>query len=192
MKCLTIEQIYLYLEKELTSSENKSIEQHLTICSKCEEALDERRLFHRAIESLPAWQMPSGFTQQVMDRIFPVKVPIWGWLTALAGGFLAFILTLGIYLLATGQNLSSIFINFSQTLWTQIKNLSLAFIKFFKLIYVILKIIRELVEHILSGFLQISTILGPEVQIPIIIFFILVSSFIVYGIRRKFLVGEKQ
>lgn len=192
MKCLTVEQIYLYLEKELASSENKSVEQHLASCLKCKDALEERRFFHQTIESLPSWQVPSGFTQQVMDRIFPAKAPLWGWLAALAGGFLTFIITLGIYLLATGQNLSSIFINFSQNLWAQMKNLSLVFIKFFKLIYVILKIIRELIEHILSGFLQISTIIGPEVQIPITIILVLTSSFIIYGIRRKILIGEKQ
>lgn len=192
MKCLTIEQIYLYLEKELASSENKSVEQHLASCLECKDALEERRFFHQTIESLPSWQVPSGFTQQVMDRIFPAKAPLWGWLAALAGGFLTFIITLGIYLLATGQNLSSIFINFSQNLGAQMKNLSLVFIKFFKLIYVILKIIRELIEHILSGFLQISTIIGPEVQIPITIILVLTSSFIIYGIRRKLLIGEKQ
>lgn len=192
MRCLTIEQIYLYLEKELSSSENKSIRQHLVSCLKCREALEERRILHQTIERLPSWQVPSGFTQQVMDRIFPAKVPIWGWLAALAGGFVIFILSLGIYVLATGQNLSSIFISFSHTLWVQIKNLSLVFVKFFKLIYIILKIIRELIEHILSGFLHISTILGPEIQIPITIILILASSFIIYGIRRKLLVGEKQ
>lgn len=192
MKCLTIEQIYLYLEKELDSSENKSIEQHIAFCLKCKDAVEERRFFHQTIESLPSWKVPSGFTQQVMDRIFPAKAPLWGWLTALAGGFLTFIMTLGIYLLATGQNLSSILINFSQNLWTQMKNLSLVFIKLFKLIYVILKIIREVIEHILSGFLQISTIIGPEVQIPITIILVLTSSFIIYGIRRKLLVGEKR
>jgi hypothetical protein len=192
VKCLTVERIYSYLEKELSSSESKSIRQHLAGCLKCRKALEERRILHQTIEGLPSWQVPSGFTQQVMDRIFPAKAPLWGWLAALAGGFVIFILSLGIYVLATGQNLSSIFINFSQTLWLQIKNLSLVFIKFFKLIYIILKIIRELIEHIFSGFLHISTILGPEVQIPITIILILSSSFIVYGIRRKLLFGEKQ
>jgi len=191
MKCLTVHQIYLHLEKELESSENKKIERHLRSCSKCRKALEGRKLLLQAVESLPSWQVPSGFTHQVMDKIFPAKVTLWNSFLALAAGFSTFIAAFFIYILATGQNLSSVFTGFYHNVWEQIKSNSLIFIKFFKLTSISLKILRELLEHILIGFLQATPITSPEVQIFIIFLLILTTSFI-FGLQRKSLFGEKQ
>jgi hypothetical protein len=192
MSCLSAEQIYTYLEKELSASENRKIEKHLSSCLKCHKALEERKFFLQAVEGLPSWQVPANFSQQVMDRIFPVKVTLWGWLLALAGGFLTVILASTICILATGQNLSSLFLSLHQTMWETIKNSFLVFIKFFKVISILLTTTRQLLESLSKGLLQILTVIHPEFQILIIVIFILASFLIIYGMRRKFLFGEKQ
>jgi TRAP-type mannitol/chloroaromatic compound transport system permease large subunit len=143
------------------------------------------------VESLPSWQVPSDFAQQVMENISLVKVSLWSWLSTLAGGFLTFVVAFTVYVLATGQNVSSLFINLHQTLWEQIKNSSLVFIKFFKVMSAILSTIRHLLESLFKGLFQILTVIKPEAQILIIVTFILVSFLFIYGVRRKFLLGEK-
>jgi len=192
MSCLSVEQIYMYLEKQLSPPENKKIEKHVGSCSKCQKVLEERKFLLQAVEDLPSWQVPSNFAQKVMERLSPIKVTWWGWISALAGGFLTFVMAFIIYILVTGQNLSSLFINLYQALWEQIKNSSLVFIKFFKVMSVILSTVAQLLKSLSQGLLQILTVIKPEAQILIIVILTLISFFIIYGIRRKFLVGEKQ
>jgi len=45
MKCLGIDQIYLYLEKELPSEENKKIEEHIATCLKCKKCSRREKPF---------------------------------------------------------------------------------------------------------------------------------------------------
>jgi hypothetical protein len=192
MSCLSVEQIYMYLEKQLSTPENKRIEKHVGSCLKCQKVLEERKFLLQAVEGLPSWQVPSNFAQNVMERLSPTKVSWWGWISALAGGFLTFVMAFIIYIVVTGQNLSSLLINLYQALWEQIKNSSLVFIKFFKVMSVILSTVAQLLKSLSQGLLQILTVIKPEAQILIIVIFTLISFFIIYGIRRKFLVGEKQ
>ena len=191
MKCLNIEQIYLYIEKELSLGENKKIEEHLTICPKCKKALEERRLLLQATESLPLWQTPPDFTQQVMARIFPAKVSLKAWLGAVSTGFVSLILALFIFFLATGQNLSSLALSFYDTILNFIKNLSPIFVKLIKLASLFLKILQQLSEYIIKGFTLLTTIISPEIQIIIITITIILIASSIYGIRKKLLVGEK-
>jgi len=191
MKCLNIEQIYLYLEKELSLGENKKIEEHLTICPKCKKALEERRLLLQATESLPLWQTPPDFTQQVMARIFPAKVSLKAWLGAVSTGFVSLILALFIFFLATGQNLSSLALSFYDTILNLIRNFSPIFVKLIKLASLFLKILQQLAEYIIKGFTLLTTIISPEIQIIIITITTILIASSIYGIRKKLLVGEK-
>lgn len=191
MKCLNIEQIYLYIEKELSLGENKKIEEHLTICPKCKKALEERRLLLQATESLPLWQTPPDFTQQVMARIFPAKVSLKAWLGAVSTGFVSLILALFIFFLATGQNLSSLALSFYDTILNLIRNFSPIFVKLIKLASLFVKILQQLAEYIIKGFTLLTTIISPEIQIIIITITIILIASSIYGIRKKLLVGEK-
>ena len=74
MTCLRIDQIYLYLEKELTPFENKKIEEHLYSCLKCKNEIEERKILLKASKSLPLWELPSNFSLHLMERLFPDKV----------------------------------------------------------------------------------------------------------------------
>jgi len=191
MKCLGIDQVYSYLEKELSSEENKKIEEHLATCLKCKNALEERSLLLQAADSLPLWQIPPDFTQQVMARVYPDKVTLRQWLTAVAVGTSSIVATLLAFFILTGQNLTTFLSSITHTLWNLVRNIAIIFIKLFKIASLLITVARQLVEHLFENFARLTTLISPEVQISIITFSILLFTFLILGIRRKILIGEK-
>jgi hypothetical protein len=191
MKCLGIDQVYSYLEKELSSEENKKIEEHLATCLKCKNALEERSLFVQAADSLPLWQIPPDFTQQVMARVYPDKVTLRQWLTTVAVGTSSIVATLLAFFIFTGQNLTTFLSGITHTLWNLVRNIAIIFIKLFKIASLLITVARQLVEHLFENFARLTTLIRPEVQISIITFSILLFTFLILGIRRKNLIGEK-
>jgi anti-sigma factor RsiW len=191
MKCLSIEQIYLYLEKELTTGENKKIEEHLATCRKCKNALNERRSLLQAAESLPLWETPSDFTQQIMARIFPTRVPLSAWLTAACAGFGSIILAILILFLITGQNFSSLLTSFNHSLWNFVENFSPVLVKLLKLASLFVEALQQFFGYIIKAFSSLLTIISPQVQIIIITISIILVALSIYGIKRKILIGEK-
>ena len=191
MKCLTIEQIYLYIEKELSPSENKNVESHLKVCSKCQKALEERRLLSQAAESLHLWEIPPDFTQQVMARIFPPRVSLPAWLGTLAAGFASMVLCFFILTLVTGQNLRSLLLNFTEAVFNFIKYLIPLFVKVLKLASVLVTIAQRFAEFLLKGLTVLTSIISTEVQIIIISTTIILIVSSIYFLRRKLLFGEK-
>ena len=192
MSCLSLEQIYLYLEKELSSSEQNKAEDHIAKCSRCKEAFEERKFLLQAAENLPPLEVPADFVHQTMDRIFPAKVSLKGWLFAFSTGLSVIILSSLIYLLGTGQTIPSLFSNFFQFLLEQGKNISLILIKIFKLLSVVVKIIPSLFTQLLEAFRSLTTIISLEMQIILITATIIIFSVLIIGLRRIFVFGEKQ
>ena len=191
MKCLSIEQIYLYIEKELSPSKNKNVESHLKVCSKCQKALEERRLLSQAAESLHLWETPPDFTQQVMARIFPPRVSLPAWLGTLAAGFASMVLCFFILTLVTGQNLRSLLLNFTEAVFNFIKYLIPLFVKVLKLSSVLVTIAQRFAEFLLKGLTVLTSIISTEVQIIIISTTIILIVSSIYFLRRKLLFGEK-
>ena len=191
MRCLTLEQIYLYIEEELTTSENKKIEEHLIGCPKCTKAFEERKRLHQAAENLPLWQTPPDFTRQTMARIFPVKISLRAWLGAGAAGFASTMLAFLFFWLATGHNISDLLINLNHTLWNFVKNISLIFVKLFKLASLIVKLLQQSFGFLLKVASWVTTLINPQIQIIIIIIIIILTVSFFYGIKRKIHIGEK-
>jgi predicted anti-sigma-YlaC factor YlaD len=191
MRCLSIEQIYLYLEKELPAAEDREIHKHLAVCPKCKKAAEERKLLLQAAESLPFWKTPPGFDQQVMARIFPKKASLLAWLGAAASAFASMILAVFVFALVTGQNLSSLLFNIYHTGLDFIKNTSPLFVKTLKVASLLTKILQQLVELLIKALILLTTIISPQVQIILIAVAIIFIVSSIYGIRRKLLIGEK-
>ncbi len=191
MKCLSIERIYLFTEKELPLSENKKIEEHLDTCGKCKNALEERRHLLQASKNISLWQTPPDFTQQVMARIFPIRVPLSAWLTAAYAGFGSIILAIFILFLVIGQNFSDIFTSLNHSLWNFVRNLSPVFVKLFKVASLFIKTLQQFFEYIIKAFASLTTIINPQVKIIIVTIAIILIAFSIYGIKRKILIGEK-
>ena len=91
MECLTIAQIYLFIENELASDEAHAIQKHLSQCEECRNAVEERRILNQAADTLPEFELPPNFTQQVMAQIFPNRIPLRVWIKVTAGGLSAIV-----------------------------------------------------------------------------------------------------
>lgn len=191
MTCLQIDQIYLYLEKELSPSENKKIEEHLAICLKCKNVIEERRILLQASESLPIWEIPPDFTRQVMSQILPKNVSARSWLEAAAAGFSSIILMFSAFFLLSGENLVTLLISLGYNLLNLVQNLLILFVKLFKLAFLLVKIIVQFSGFLIEGFSRLTTILSPEVQIILITLTLILSVFFIFGVKRKFLTGER-
>jgi predicted anti-sigma-YlaC factor YlaD len=191
MKCLSLEQVYLYLEKELSPSENVRIEEHLSTCRKCRDVLEERKPLLQASESLSLWEAPPGFTQQIMARIFPPRVPISAWLTTAYIGSGSIIIAILSLLLVTGQNFSGFLTSLNHSLLNFVRSISPFFVKVFKVASIFVKVLQQLFGYIIKAFASLTTIISPQVQLIIITIAIILIVFSIYGIKRKILIGEE-
>jgi len=191
MRCISIEQIYLYIEKELSPAEDREVHKHLATCPKCKKAVEERRLLLQAAESLPLWKTPPDFTQQVMARIFPERVSPLAWLGAVASGVATMFLAVFLFTLATGQNFSSLLQNFYHTFLDFIKNLPPLFAKILTLASLLVKILLQFGEFLIKGLTLLTTLISPQVQIIIITAAIIFIASSIFGIRKKLFIGER-
>jgi hypothetical protein len=191
MRCLKADQIHLYLEKELAPSQIQKIEEHLASCLQCRKAVEERKILLQASESLPLWEIPPAFARQVMEQIFPKKVPLRSWLEAAAAGFISIILTLSIFFALSGENLLEMVFNLGHRFLKLLRTASVLFIKLSKLASLLIKVIIQFLGFLLEGFIRLTSILSPEVQIILILLTVFLSAILVFGVRKKIMAGER-
>ena len=191
MRCLRADEIYLYLENELAPSQIQKIKEHLASCPKCLKAVEERKILLQASESLSLWEIPPDFARQLMERISPKKVTLRSWLTAAAAGFLSIFLTLSIFFVLSEENLLEVVLSSGHRLLDLVRTASVLFVKVFKLASLLIRVITQFVGFLIEGLIRLTSILGPEVQIILIILTVLLSATLIFGVRRKFIGGEK-
>ncbi len=191
MNCLYPDQIYLYLEKQLSPSEIKKIEIHLASCSKCQEAVAERKILQEACQSLPLLETPRGFSSQVMARIFPAKTKPWLWLTATTTGFLFLILIFTLYFIFTEKNLVSLLTNSAHVGLDVLKKTSLFLIKSAKLALLLGKISIQFIIFLINSLTRFMKIIGPEGQLILFLLAFILFTSLYLGIKKKLLTGEK-
>jgi hypothetical protein len=191
MNCLSIEQLYLYLENELSASEKRGVEQHLASCEKCKNALEERKLLQEAAESLPFWPAPPGFARQVMDRIFPARVSLLSWVGALSAGLASIVLAFTVWTLATGQNLADVLLGVNHTLLNYVRNLVPLLVKIFKLASLGLKVFHQFSQYLFKLIAWMTSLVSPQIQVIILAATAILITFFILGMRRKILFGEK-
>jgi hypothetical protein len=166
MSCLRVDQIYLYLEKELSSLERQPVESHLASCVHCREAVAARARLTEAAGTLPDFEIPA------------------------ATGFSLLSTTFGVLLLVTGQNLPGLFVSLIQYLWTNLKSLSMTAIKLFKLIFLSVKILFNLIDEFVEGFSTLSGMISPQARIVMVALTLLLFTTLFFVIRRRFFFGE--
>jgi len=191
MNCLHLDQIYLFLEGELSPEENRSVKKHLSSCGRCRNAVQERRLLIEASQSLPNLEIPQDFTQRILDSIFPKRISLREWAIAASVGLSSAVLAFFIIYLLSGQTLTDLFIHLNQTVLTLFENIVVVLIKAAKLVYVGFLVIFKIASLIITGLGSITTILSPQFQIGLIAFTVIVSALLLFGIKRKLLAGEK-
>lgn len=191
MNCLRIDQVYLFLEGELSSEENQSIEDHISSCEKCRKAVEERKLLVEASQSLPVWETPQGFTQRVLAHIFPNRITLRDWIVTASIGLSSAVLAFFVVYLISGHNLADLFINLNRAVFNLFQNIVVVLVKTAKLISVGIQVILKIVSLILKGFASLTTILSPELQIGLIAFSAIFIALLLFGAKRKLLAGEK-
>lgn len=187
MRCLPINMIYEYLEDELSPQKKEAIARHLSTCAKCKNAVEERQRLLEASYSLPSWETPSEFTSQVISRIFPRNTSIWAWMAAAASGLMFSFLAFFVVFLVSRQNILSVSVSFSHSFLAYLENFFLIIVKFFKLVFLITKLVPQLVGYFLKGVELMITLLNPEIQIILVTLSILFSGLFIYVMRRNFL-----
>jgi len=191
MGCLTISQIYLFIENELASDETRKIQKHLHTCAKCRNAVEERRVLVRAAETLPPVELPSNFTEQVMANIFPSRTPFRVWIRASVSGMAAMIFAFSLFYIFSGKNLADLFVSINKFLLPALRTISTGIVKAFKLIWHLINIIAQFLNFALTGLGKLTTILSPEVQIGIVTMALIVFTFLFLTVRKKIMFGEK-
>ena len=191
MSCLTVDQIYLYLEDELSVEERNYVEKHLATCESCKILFEDRKIMMSAVQSLPPLDMPADFTQQVMASVFPHRSPIKIWIAGLATGFsLMMVIFLAIFL-QSDLSFSGTFVRLNSSLWALVKNLSVFTVKLIKITSVILEILVQFVSFLFKTLGNLTTLIRPEFQIFLIIFTIILSLSALFMMRRKIWTGDK-
>lgn len=191
MRCLKADQIYLYLEKELTPPEIQEIKEHLTSCPTCQKAVEERKILLQASKSLNLWEIPPDFARQVMERISPKKVTLRSWLAAAAAGLLSISLTFFIFFVLSGENFLEVVFGLGHGLLDLVRTASVLLVKVFKLASLLIKVINQFLGFLFKGLMRLTSILNPEVQIILIVLTTILSLTLIFGVRRKFIGGEK-
>jgi hypothetical protein len=192
MDCLGADQIYLYLEGELNKGETAVINEHLAVCPECRRAMEDRKLLLEAASSLSTWEVPAGFSEQVMGRLFPYR-PALGQalLTATIGSFLIISGLLATFIFS-GQSLFNFLVSFNQTILNGLSSLTVMGARLVKLATLLVKVLYRFSGFLWESFSRLTTILSPEVQAGLIILTLIVSASLFYGIRHKVLVGGKR
>jgi hypothetical protein len=191
MKCLRVDQVYLFLEGELSPKEHRSIEYHVSSCEKCRKAVEERKLLVEASQSLPVWETPQDFTQRVLAHIFPKRIALRDWIVTASIGLSSALLAFFVVYLLSGQNLADLFINLNRTVLNLFQNIVVLLFKMAKLISVGIQVILKIVSLILKGFASLTTIMSPELQIGLIALTVVFTALLLFGAKRKLLAGEK-
>lgn len=190
MTCLTADRLYLFLENELSPSDTAEIHEHLAACSKCRKAAEERQAFLQAVEHLPRWETPPDFTHRVMARLFPEPVPLKGWSQALAAGMTSIALTFLVVFIYSGKTMGHILLEVGHSLLTLGRNASILVLKLVKLASVCGNIIGQMLRFLGRGVEIWTTIISPEIQILLLLFTLMISVSLFFGVRRLFLSGE--
>jgi len=191
MNCVRIDQVYLFLEGELSTEENRSIKDHISTCEKCRKAVEERKLLIEASQSLPVWETPQDFTQRVLAHIFPKKNTLRDWIVTASIGLSSAVLAFFVVYLISGHNLADVFINLNRTVLSFFQNIIVVLVKTAKLISVGIQVILKIISLILKGFASLTTILSPELQIGLIALSAIITALLLFGVKRKLLTGEK-
>ena len=191
MNCLRIDQIYLFLEEELSPKENRSIKIHISSCEKCKKAVGERKLLVEASQSLPVWEAPQDLAQRVLANIFPKRIALRDWFVTAAIGISSAVLAFFVVYLVSGQTLADLFINLNHTALNLFQNIVVVSVKAAKLISVGIQIILKILSLIIKGLGSLTTILGPEIQIGLILLTVVITVLLLFGAKRKLLAGEK-
>lgn len=189
MNCLSPEKIYLYLEKDLSPSEEAAIRHHLRSCQRCRQLLVDRAQFLKAVKNLPSWQPPPDFTDRVMEKIINQGVGYKEIIFSVLGLVTLLSLSLICLVYLAGTNLWSAFPHFYQRLMASTEAFLVFLAKMTKIIILLVKLSYTLGQQVLKV-LGSLLFLGQMEYIGLLVGLLLPILIIgVYVFRRKIFSG---
>ncbi|MFW6139818.1 MAG: anti-sigma factor family protein [Acidobacteriota bacterium] len=192
MKCINPSEIYLFLEGELTDQRKTEIKAHLTSCQKCRQSLEQRKRVLQAINQIPRYKAPSGFSRQIMANIKPIKSSLLEWLQAGAAAA-AFIFILSFISLAISkQGLTEFFITLFQSIIHSSQEAFITSIKFIKFLSIFINMFLQIITLFLKNILSVMPIIRPEIQFFAVLFSILSAVIILFLLKQKLILGDKK
>ncbi|MBN2244310.1 MAG: zf-HC2 domain-containing protein [Candidatus Aminicenantes bacterium] len=190
MNCLTIEEIYKYIENELNDQEREKVEKHISTCPRCLKAVEERKLITRAAQSLPDLKLPDDFSQAILNQIFPPKISLKGWLAAFTGGIASSAIAFAFLLLISGYDLAAALINIYREFIDIFRNISILAVKFVKTMTVLLKVMLKFADYGIKGIVGAANLLNTQTQLFLIFITIAISLLLLIKMRRIISKGE--
>jgi anti-sigma factor RsiW len=189
MSCFKINDIYDYIEGNLSSERKEELERHLGACPKCRQAVEDRRMIDEAASGLPPFAVPDDFADRVMARIAPsrVKSSVWLFLLASASSVLALA---AVAMTASGGSVLGIISGAGHSLWEYIKSAAVFAAKTASLFSLAGKTARPLLEAAYKGLAVLTSLIHPAVQIMIFVLVIALVLSLFFGMRKRFLLGD--
>jgi predicted anti-sigma-YlaC factor YlaD len=166
MSCPTRKDIQACLEGGLDGQAAVRVEGHLADCPACRNAFESRRLILQAAVSLEPVPVPDDFAASVMARLEPAeaglpRLPLGGWLAALAAGIFVFGATLAALALLPGHGLSPAFARLGQGLMESIEQAATVAGKLATLIAVFLRMAGRLAASLIEAVGRAASLAGP-------------------------------
>jgi uncharacterized C2H2 Zn-finger protein len=192
MKCINPSEIYLFMEEELSDQRETEIKAHLDSCPKCRKSFEQRKVMLQAINKIPLYKAPPGFSRQVMSRIKPIRSSSSERLQAGAAG-VAFISILSfIFLAFSKQGLTEFSVNLFQSLIHSSQDALVISIKFIKSLSVFINMFIQLIGLFIKKILTVIPVASTEIQILTLLFSILIAVMILFSLKQKFILGDKR
>jgi predicted anti-sigma-YlaC factor YlaD len=170
MSCLSLEELYAYLDGDLPPAAKRRVEAHAVACAECRTVIEDRRAFLEAASSLPVFDVPASFASSIAARLETVpaperkRLPIWTWIAASASGSAAFIATLALIALVTGQNLWQYLARLQHGFLDYLQGAATAIIRLLKYIQIFLKIAGDFGSALMDVVKQAAALISPPVQ----------------------------
>lgn len=189
MSCLRIRDLYDFLEGGLSPKQAGRIEDHLRVCRRCRHAAEERKLIAEAASSLPPFEVPEDFPDQIMARLPRSKARKPVWLIGLASG--TSVLTLiSAAMIISGKSALEFLGGASQTFWESVKSAAVLVAKLAAVLPVLGKTIRSLFAAGSKSLTVLTSFVHPGFQVFILLLALGILATLFYGMRKKLFIGD--
>jgi anti-sigma factor RsiW len=189
MNCLKINDIYDYIEGSLSPERRGELEGHLVVCARCRKAVEERKLIAAAASSLPPLEAPGDFTARVMARIAPKRARLPAWLIILAA-LSSLLAVSSIALVASGKSVIGIVSGVGHSFWEYAKSAALLTAKAATLLSLAGKTLQSLLESAAKALTVTGSLLGPGLQVAILVVVTALIVSLALGARKKISLGD--
>lgn len=191
MNCLKVAEIYAYLENDLPPETRADIDEHLKLCLKCRQEVEERRYLTEAASSLPALDLPDDLARRVMAKISSPAPSLPVWLSAFIVGLSSLGLVSLLLILSGGKSAFAILAGFNHSILVYLKNSTVWLAKAMTLLTSVGKVIQTLALALLKGISLLTTLASPGVQALALTMTLVAFISLYLAFKKKLLPGEK-